>query len=266
MGIKTKISLEELNDIFKGYNFTKLIPTSSGVVDTTYIAHTNNTAYIVKRYERDIEKKVDADKKLLEYLGAKNLEVSQHIKEQKKWHLYKKLNGTQPTHIRSFHISSLARFMASMHLLTYKQTNGYIFLDAYNTKKYLKYLKSNFFLYYKKLSFLKHYKQRCDGIIHGDIFKDNTLFDGLKIAVFDFIDAGCGSFVFDIAVALVGFGVSEKKSFYIELFLNTYNQKSVKKISKDELLKEMKNASAFYALLRIQNHKNTKKAKELIKT
>ncbi len=264
MGVKTNITLVKLNQLFKEYNFTKLIPTNSGVIDTTYIAYTKNESYILKKFERDIQKKLDADKKLLNKLKHSGLNVSKHLNEHDDWHLYERLKGKEPLNIKTFHIQTLARFMASLHLNTYKQTNGYIFLDAYNIKEYLNYTKSNFFLYYKKLDALKSYKHKHDGIIHGDIFKDNTLFDDSKIAVFDFIDAGVGSFTFDVAVALIGFGITKEKNLFIELFLKTYNQKSVKKLSKKELLKEMCYASKFYALLRINHHKTTKKAKELL--
>ena len=91
-------------------------------------------------------------------------------------------------------------------------------------KKLLSYTKQNFFAYYKKLQYLQNYNSKIDGLIHGDIFKDNTLFDGQKIAVFDFIDSTCGNFGFDVAVCLIGFG-AKKNNYFINLFLKTYNQK-----------------------------------------
>lgn len=262
MGVKTDITLKELNTLFEGYSFTKIIPTASGIIDTTYIVHTKTHEYILKYFERDIQDRIDADKKLLKSLKQAGLNVSEHLQQSHGWHIYTKLKGKEIKLVKTFHIQALARFMASMHLRTYKQTNGYNFLDAYDIKNYLIYTKKSHFLYYKKLSFLNSYKHSCDGVIHGDIFKDNTLFDGSKIAVFDFIDAGCGSFVFDIAVALVGFGIKKDNNLFINLFLNTYNQRAIKKITKQELLDEMGSASGFYALLRIQ--KDMKRAKELL--
>ena len=130
-------------------------------------------------------------------------------------------------------------------------------------KKLLSYTKQNFFAYYKKLQYLQNYNSKTDGLIHGDIFKDNTLFDGQKIAVFDFIDSACGNFGFDVAVCLIGFG-AKKSNYFINLFVKTYNQKAPRKLTKKEVLKEIDMACGFYALKRIEGYKNTKKAKELL--
>ena len=130
-------------------------------------------------------------------------------------------------------------------------------------KKLLSYTKQNFFTYYKKLQHLQNYNSKTDGLIHGDIFKDNTLFEKQKIAVLDFIDSACGSFGFDGAVCLVGFG-ARKNNYFINLFLKIYNQKAPRKITKQEILCEIDMACGFYALKRIEGYKNTKKAKELL--
>jgi len=54
MGVKTTITLKELNELFPTYHFTELTPTTSGIIDTTYIVHAGTTGYILKKYERDI--------------------------------------------------------------------------------------------------------------------------------------------------------------------------------------------------------------------
>jgi len=71
-------------------------------------------------------------------------------------------------------------------------------------------------------------------------------------------------FVFDMAVCLVAFDARKHSHYFINLFLNTYNQNAPKKIKKEELIKTMKIASEFYALLRIEKYKNPYKAKELL--
>jgi homoserine kinase type II len=103
-----------------------------------------------------------------------------------------------------------------------------------------------------------------DGLIHGDIFRDNIVFDSQKIGIFDFIDSGYGSFLFDCAVALVGFKVKTTDNYFINLFLNTYNQKAPKKLKKADLTAEMDLAAKFYTLLRIYRNKNIKNVKELL--
>lgn len=264
MGVKTEISLRKLNQIFPRYNFLSLMPTSSGIMDTTYIVLSKDKSYILKKYERDISDKIEDDKKLLNELKSFGLNVPVCLDENRGWYLYEKLEGSQPKHIQSFHIQALARFLAVLHLYTYKKSCNSNFIDSYEIDKILDYTRSNFFSYYKKLQFLKKYRSKNDGLIHGDIFKDNTVFNAKKIGVFDFIDAGCGSFAFDAAVALVGFNVKKYKHGFINLFLRAYNQHAPKKLSKEELLTQMQIASSFYALLRIYKYKNTSKIKEIL--
>jgi len=260
MGVITTITLDELNYLFPSYGFTKMIPTTSGIIDTTYIVFTDTKGYILKKYERNISNKIEDDKKLLKNLKTKGLNTPIYLDENGKWFLYEKLNGSTPKTIKNYHIVALGRFLAKLH--NSKVVNNSNFIDSYDVNSLLTYIKKNHFYHYKKLQFLESFSMKNDGFIHGDIFKDNTVFDGERIGVFDFIDSGNGSFSFDCGVGMVGFGkVSE---FYINLFLNSYNQHSNKKLTKKELKQYIKLASRFYALLRINKYKNTKKAKELM--
>jgi len=264
MGVKTHICLEKLNSLFNSYNFTKIIPTTSGIIDTTYILQTNSKSYILKKYERDIEEKISQDIKLLNRLKSSGLNVSTCRDKKDGWYIYEKVQGSQPEVIKTFHIQELARFLAKFHSTTYDKNTPQGFMEKSDILKALKFTKNNFYAHYKKLEFLKDYNCKNDGFIHSDIFKDNTLFDGYKLGVFDFIDGFYGSFYFDVAVALVAFDAKKHKNYFVNLFLNTYNQNAPKKLNKKELLYSMDVASCFYALKRIYNYKNTKKAKELL--
>ena len=264
MGVKTVINLNEVNILFDSYNFIKIVPTSSGIIDTTYIVYTDEMSYILKRYERDISKRIETDIKLLQELKNQKLNTPLCIEQKEGWYLYEKLNGSEPKNIRICHIQACARFLAKFHTYTFKQKHDANFIKTDEIKSSLNYLKSKFFYYYKKLESLNRITQRNDGFIHGDIFKDNTVFDNGKIGVFDFIDSACGDFAFDAAVTLIGFD-AKKRTSHINLFLNTYNQHAPRKISKNELLLNIEFASKFYALNRINNHKSTKKAKELLR-
>jgi homoserine kinase type II len=264
MGVKTKISLDELNSIFSTYNFTKILPTSSGIIDTTYIVYTQDKSYILKKYERDIKDKIDSDTKLLQKLKSAGLNVPICVDRQAEWFIYEKLKGKEPRHIKTFHIQELARFLAKFHSITKDKNTPQTFLEMAEILKALSFTKSNFYHYYKKLQHLKNYQQKNDGFIHSDIFKDNTLFDGTKVGVFDFIDGFYGSFYFDVAVTLLAFDAKKHKNYFINLFLNAYNQKAPKKLKKEQLIYNLHVACSFYALKRIYNYKNTSKAKELL--
>lgn len=265
MGVKTPISLDELNRVFGSYGFTKLTHTASGIIDTTYIAHTKNTEYILKRYEREIPLEVARDIELLSKLKSAGLNVPICLDEKEGWYLYEKLNGSEPRSVKSFHIQALGRFLAKLHKETSKESCDSDARIKDEVLSALLYAKRSFFCYYKRFEFLKRASHKNEALIHGDIFKDNTVFDGTKLGVFDFIDSSCGSFAFDAAVALVGFDVKADNNCYINLFLRCYNQKAPKKLQKREIVKAMKTASHFYALKRLHGYKNTKRAKELIR-
>ncbi len=251
MGVKTNITLEELNELFCSYNFTKLTPTSSGIMDTTYIADTKNDSYILKHYERNVQSKIDADAKLLDELKSNGLHVATLIDANEGWYIYERLKGCEPKNTQTFHIQALAGFLAKMHNVTVKKSLNTEFVQNKEIDEMLGFLKTNHFYSYKKYELLKHIKFKKDGIIHGDIFKDNTVFDCKKLGVFDFSDAGDGSFAFDAGITLFGFDVDLKNKLYVNLFLKRYNQTARKKLTYKELDENMKLASEFYGLKRV---------------
>ena len=265
MGVITSISLQEVNALFPSFNFTSLDATSSGIIDTTYIVYSKNQSYVLKKYERDIPEKIKQDTRLLYFLHSQGLNVPLLLEENNGWYLYKKLKGKQPQNIKTFHIQALARFLAKLHskMQSCKCNSNQIIEKE--VLKALSFTKKNYFAYYKRFTFLKNFTLKPDALIHGDIFKDNTIFDEDKIGVIDFIDSSCGTFAYDAAVALVGFNARENHPYFINLFLNTYNQHAPKKISKKRLLYKMKIASHFYALKRVYKYKNTFRAKELLR-
>ena len=241
-----------------------LTPTESGIIDTTYIVHTQEKSYILKKYERDIPRKIALDTKLLKELNSKGLNVPMLIAKNEDWYLYTKLQGKQPNSVKSYHIQALGRFLAKLHCATSTHicdSNTLIETEVINA---LKFTKKHYFSYYKKLEFLKHFTHENNALIHGDIFKDNTIFNSHKIGVIDFIDSSCGTLSFDAGVALIGFDASLHSEYFINIFLKSYNQHAPKKLSKKVLKEKMRIASHFYALKRIYKYKNTLRAKELL--
>ena len=264
MGVITKISLSEVNELFPTYNFIELLPTSSGIIDTTYIVKNDKKSYILKKYERNISNQVKEDTKLLNYLHQKGLNVPLCIDFQNEWYIYSKLKGSQPKTIRSKHIQLLGRFIAKLHKTilplkcSSKNNNKNEILES------LRYTKNHYFHYYKRYEFLKFIPFKNELLIHGDIFKDNTTFSQNKIGVFDFIDSSCGTLIFDVAIALIGFDVKRTNNYLLNTFLISYNQHAPKKLQKYEVKEQMKIASHYYSLKRLNKYKNTKRAKELI--
>ena len=257
MGVKRDISLQEAEALFPAYRLKNLQTTKDGRVDTTYLLD----GYILKYYERDIEREIAQDALRLQLLKTSHLYVSTLVTSQKKWYLYERLEGKTPQTVSYYHIQSLARFMAKLH--QQKLPRGEKFIERYEVEKKLLLLKKSSYFYYKKLAPLRGLVPTYDGFIHGDIFKDNTVFEGEKIGVFDFIDGGLGSFAFDIAVALLSFNPKNRPSLN-RLFLSTYNQHAPKKIPLQTLHKHREIASLFYALLRMSSGQSIARVKELL--
>ena len=265
MGVKTPITLKQVQTLFPDFEITTLLPTQNGVMDTTYIAIAITDEYILKRYERELTCKVQEDAKRLQEFHTLGLQVPLLLAQEKGWYLYTKLQGDLPHSINLCHIVSLARFMATLHTHSAKMQGGALFIDNYPIKKILTYTKQHFFAYYKKLQTLQNYTQENDGFIHGDIFKDNCVFDGEKIGVFDFIDGGGGSFAFDCGVALMALSPHTRLQSYTKIFLQVYNQKRTSaKLTCKELENAIEDAKKFYALVRIYHHNGVLGAKTLL--
>jgi len=258
MGVQRELSLSSAQKLFENFTINSLETTKDGVMDTTYLSD----LYVFKYYEREIEIKIQEDALRLLTFRKNMLPTPELLGSSQGWYLYSRLKGSLAQSRRLYHIQALARFIATMHSLSKTLPSSSPFLANYPLPELLKKLKKNHYFYYKKFSDLKTFHMKEDGFIHGDIFKDNTLFEGEHVRVFDFIDGGRGSFVFDLAVTLVSFNPHKRES-YTNIFLNTYNQRAPQKIELKELQKHITLAAKLYALLRIYKYKNTKKAQEL---
>lgn len=89
-----------------------------------------------------------------------------------------------------------------------------------------------------EIEFLSHYPDQHlpAGIIHADLFKDNVLLDGNKVAGFiDFYYACNGSFVYDLAIAINDWARHANNTLDIELQLSfMQGYESVRPLTDDE--------------------------------
>jgi homoserine kinase type II len=93
----------------------------------------------------------------------------------------------------------------------------------------------NFVLHFNKLEYTLSQKLP-KGIVHGDIFPDNTLFDNNKLAgLIDFEEFAIDNLLFDVGMAINGFcfnGV-EMSIDFLRAFIRKYN--SIRKLRDDEI-------------------------------
>lgn len=248
MGIKTTLSLEEANALFSDYTFETITPTSDGIIDTTYIVSDHTQSYVLKRFEEATASQISTQQLLLTRLQQCHISVPALLASSSKWHLYTLLQGRSIGTLNLFQLQKLGQTIAKMHLCTLPMKNYSALFEHKTISNHLSILKHVAFSDYKKLSYLKEIDLKDDGLIHGDLFADNLLFEHSHLAIIDFIDAGRGSFLFDLAVAAVA-NVSTPAG--LNLLLRSYNQQAPQKISYRELIETMQTAADFYTLKRL---------------
>ena len=249
MGVKSALSLEEANRLFDNYRFEKLEATADGIIDTTYIARSGASAYILKKYEEADGARIEAERALLERFSRCGITVPSHLASSGEWHLYSCLKGQKAARVNHLHLRSVARTLARMHRCTH--SGHHPIFDPKETALQLRRVREKDYPSYRRLHRLSDYRPEGEGVIHGDLFVDNALFDGGRIGIIDFIDAGEGSFAFDLGVAALDWALRGRSMGYLRLFLRAYNQHAPRKITLHELTGEIKNAAAFYTLSRI---------------
>jgi len=249
MGVKSALSLEKANRLFEGRRFEKLEATTDGIIDTTYIARSGASAFILKKYEEAGRERIEAERRLLERFSRCGITVPSHLASSGEWHLYSCLKGEKVTRANHLHLQSVARTLAKMHRCTH--SGHHPIFDPKETALQLRRVRAKDYSSYRRLYRLRGYRPKREGVIHGDLFVDNALFDGSRIGVIDFIDAGEGSFAFDLGVAALDWALRGRSLGYLRLFLRAYNQHAPRKITLHELTEEIKNAAAFYTLSRI---------------
>ncbi len=267
MGVKTLLTLSQAQVLFPDIDITSLHPTHHGVIDTTYILKTNSSYYILKRYERASLEQITDESRLLDHLRASYLNVPRLLGVVKGWYLFTYIKGELPHQTSLNNLQSLGRFLGKMHLSTRRKKSYFTPFKKSVFKKEIKNVRLKHPLLAKELERLLHFDDKHDGIIHGDLFPDNAKFEKNRLGVFDFIEAGNGSFHFDAGITAMSWIAKEKKisKMKLQIFLNAYNQQAPYKLKLSELLTQMQYAALTYALQRWMNNEHELDYKQMLK-
>jgi len=215
MGIKIKLKPKDIKHIKK---VKSIKPTKDGITHSVFIL---DDKYILKIFHNSSKQTIKEELKLLQKI--KHLKVSKvkykiyKIKNDFAL-LYKKCDGKSLTKIKNKHIKQIARFLKQFHKNTKKQSssNKKLFTKK-NLKSLINQTKNKKF---KKIFNSIDIKLKNDGVIHGDIFKDNAIFKKDKLScVIDFCEACKGDFLFDLAVVALSWCKNDKQ---IKLLLKSY--------------------------------------------
>lgn len=248
MGVKTTLSLEEVSSIL---DCSVLIPTEHGVSDSVYITDQG----VLKLFESASKEAILEERNLL--LTLAHLPVTKHnsdifFLQAKPCIVYKKLKGESLRCVNDTHIIQIATFMRRFHAQTAGLTSTKT--PLFEASRLQALIHQTQYLPFQRIFDSIELQLSCDGVIHGDLFLDNVLFDNGELSgVFDFIEACEGDFLFDLAVVAASWCLDEEDAFArISLLLTHYNPD----VSFENFVPYMKYALLYYSTTRYLNHRD----------
>ncbi len=279
MGIRRVLSFLEIKTAIKDYSFNlfDFVHTKDGISDTVYILFTDCGKFVFKLYENASFKEIKEELSLLEKISSlpvpkavfnKNMEKISSFRGRY-FVIYSFLEGSSPLFVKEAHLKEIGEFMASFHSLSksisisreneisHKRVMGY--LNGVKEED-----REDFIKIYEKVKFLEI---KRDGVIHGDLFLDNSKFIEDKLSgVLDFSDFSMGSFLIDIGVVLSSW-CFQKDRFdlkLIEAFLSSYDKKVSFSQIKDYMIFSLLYYSLKRYLFKSKNYKELLKRAEIL--
>lgn len=248
MGIKTVITLQELSPFIQS---SILIPTEHGVSDSVYITDQG----VLKLFETATKDTILEERDLL--LSLSSLPVTKHssdlfILHNKPCVIYEKISGKSLENAENDHIIQIAWFMRRFHEQTAGLTSTNIPLFETSRLQWL--IHQTQYLPFQTLFDSIDLQLARDGVIHGDLFLDNALFENGELSgVFDFIEACEGDFLFDLAVVAIAWCLDgENNHAKVSLLLRNYHHN----VSLENFIPYMNYALLYYATTRYLDNRN----------
>jgi len=239
MGVKTEITLQEINEHFFCQN---ILPSNDGVSDTVYFL---DDSYILKVFEEKEIMSLDEEIKLLHLCC--DLPISKVVKEcflihNKPALIYQKCKGKSVKSATQNEIESIGRFLKSFHQKTaQKRSNN---RQLFTQKRLLELIEKTAYQPFFEAFFAIDIEFEDDGIIHGDLFLDNANFDNGQLScVFDLSEACNGDFLFDLGVVALSW-CKDKND--VALLLQSYETN----LTLEEFIPYIRYAGLYYSVTR----------------
>ena len=284
MAVYTSINSSDLNDWIEKFNFKDLVNfkgISSGVTNSNYLIQMVHSNYILTIFEHNNIEELPFYIDLMTYLAKENFLCPRPIEnkngqalgllKEKPALMVSFLDGKEKA-IRSPKSCYLVgQYLAKLHLIANnfsqlnKNTRGLDWVsDMYlNLKKYLS-LEDQGILeleinYHKEMDKV----ELPEGIIHGDLFKDNVLFLNDKVSGFiDFYYACNEKFIYDIAIAINDWCIDQdgqiNKSMFLEFIKGYQSERKLTDNEQEYLNVALRLAALRFWLSRLEDFYNAK--------
>jgi len=284
MAVYTSINSSDLNDWIEKFNFKDIVNfkgISSGVTNSNYLIQTAHSNYILTIFEHNNIEELPFYIDLMTYLAKENFLCPRPIEnkngqalgllKEKPALMVSFLDGKEKV-IRSPKSCYLVgQYLAKLHLTANnfpqlnKNTRGLDWVsDMYlNLKKYLS-LEDQGILeleinYHKEMDKV----ELPEGIIHGDLFKDNVLFLNDKVSGFiDFYYACNEKFIYDIAIAINDWCIDQdgqiNKSMFLEFIKGYRSERKLTDNEQEYLNVALRLAALRFWLSRLEDFYNAK--------
>ena len=228
MSVYTTLSLKEVQDFAAPYGLevNDLIPIQGGIQNTNYfIVCADAKQYVLTLFENLDEQGASELVPVLEHLGQQGLAVpvplshsgkAIHELKQKPAQIAPRMLGDHPMPASLEQTQAIAIAQAKMHVALQNfplvraeaRDHAYWYNVARQIKPTLddsdKTILNNLLGLYEVLTVM--YPDRPKGLIHSDLFRDNTLFEGEELTgILDFYEMNQDELLFDIAITLNDF-------------------------------------------------------------
>ena len=285
MAVYTSINPTELSEWLKKFNFENFIDfkgISSGVTNSNYVIFMPNSNYILTIFEHnnnieELQFYVD----LMTYLTEKNFLCPRPIKnnngqavgllKDKPALMVSFLDGKEISIRDSKSCYLVGQYLAKLHLKTnnFPQVNENTRDLSWISSMYLN-LKEYLSLEDQKIIELEiNYHKEIDkvelpeGVIHGDLFRDNVLFFNDKVSGFiDFYYACNEKFIYDIAIAINDWCIDDdgkiNKLLYSEFIKGYQSERKLTDNENEYFNSALRLAALRFWLSRLEDFHNAK--------
>jgi homoserine kinase type II len=247
----------EILEIVKNYSlgsYKSFIEISTGYANINYCVFTSNGKYFFRNHLQHELEDINYEMDVLNNIRSidfptaypyRNLDGSYiTMFEQQRFVVYDFIDGATPN--LSVDVASEIG-MAAANLNSFEGWKKHRRLNIINLKKCKSLINqfvsanvqySDLFLYFEEeTNFLEPYitQPLPEGLVHGDIFPDNTIFQDNKLqAVIDFEEVCVDHLLMDVAMTINGFCFPDNKldSELLKIFLESYQK--IRPLSKDE--------------------------------